>query len=142
MVKNNFSVFFSPPQEHTSPTTLMDARQWPLTGLLFLLFGPCAFKRSYQAYHAIFLFVVVSQANRGHIRVTMVFSAPPRYTSPASLNHQRHAPMTMGISQPLFTHYSELKITGDMLHHAWVFLNCFFIHPKGPNVMRDVLQGN
>ena len=40
---HNFSVFRFHLQEHTNPTILMDARQWALTHLLFLLFVTCVF---------------------------------------------------------------------------------------------------
>ena len=48
-----FLSLFSRPQENTNPIILVDARQWALTLLLFLLFETCVFDD-----HNMILFVV------------------------------------------------------------------------------------
>ena len=71
-----FLFLFFHPQEHTNPTTLMDAKQQTLTLLLFLLFKLFIFDglRAIQyihhhcnshRHHAIFLFALASQTNQG-----------------------------------------------------------------------------
>ena len=127
VTSTTFLFVFSNVREHTNPTSVMDAKQWVLTLLLFLLFGPCVFymhrttKHVQHHYknndHVIFLPSLVLQTNLGH--------TPRRKGLPPRQYH---------------SHFLGLEVIKDIIQLPWVYLNCFNTHLLGFETVGDKIK--
>lgn len=127
VTSTTFLFVFSHLWEHSNPISVMDAKQWVLTLVLFLLFASCLFymhrttehvQHHYNDHHhVIFYPALVLQTNLGHT---------PRRKGPPPRQYHSHS---LG-----------LELIKDIIQLAWVYFNCFSTHLLGFEMVADKIK--